>query len=616
MQDHWLETDCDEEAAQMLVQELFLPPAIARLLVLRGHTTPGQARLFLNPDLVTGIGNPFDFPRIREAADHIWAAIHAKKRIIVYGDFDVDGVVATATLVTALQRLGAEVSPFLPLREPEGYGLTLKALERCLEGQASEPSEAGRRSPNAPRNASEGGLGEPCPTCTPTLLITVDCGITSVMEVAWLTQRGIEVIITDHHEPGAILPPASVIVNPRVAHSPGAEALCGSGIAFKLVHALVEKGRAEGWYTGTPMGGDLLPAVGLATVADVVSLTGENRALVSGAIRNWKRAGVGLTALLSRAAQHGREELSAFTFAFLLGPRINAAGRMGSAMTAYELLTTSDKDRAAKLAAELNALNAERLSVEKRIMTAARLQCGLEGSAGTVAGAVIASGAVTDGWHPGVIGIVAARLSEMTGLPAVVIAVDEAGTGRGSIRAGAGYHAVGALKTVQDLLEGFGGHARAAGLMLRRGCLDAFSERFKAACDEQRKGMLDAQCALTCDGWLSPEDLSLSFHAFQQQLAPFGEGNPTPRWGLRNVVLEAISTMGQEKEHLQVLIRLPDGQSVRGIWFRRGHLAEKLKANPGFCNVLFELQRNDFCGQSTVEFRMIALASASEFVLK
>ncbi len=214
------------------------------------------------------------------------------------------------------------------------------------------------------------------------------------------------------------------------------------------------------------------------------------------------------------------------------------------------------------------------------------------------------------------IGIVAARLTEMTGFPAVVIAVDKDGVGRGSIRAGVGYHAVGALQTVQDLLEGFGGHARAAGLILRNGCLEAFCARFKAACAEQRKGMLDAKCAFTCDGWLSPEDLSLAFYAFQQQLAPFGEGNPAPRWGVRNVVLETISTMGQEKEHLQALIRLPDGQSVRGIWFRRGHLAEKLKENPGLCNVLFELQRNDFCGQSTVELRMIALASASEFVLK
>jgi single-stranded-DNA-specific exonuclease len=571
-----------------VARDFFLPPAIARLLVSRGHTSTERVHHFLNPDLANGLGKPFDFPRIREAVDLIWAAIHAKTHIIVYGDFDVDGVVATATLVTALQRLGADVSPFLPRRDPEGYGLTRQALERCLAEQA----------------------------CAPLLLITVDCGITSVAEVTWLMQRGIEVIITDHHEPGATLPPAAVIVNPRVAYSPGAEALCGAGIAFKLVHALVDKGRTEGWYTGTPMGGDLLPAVGLATVADVVALTGENRTLVSSAIRNWKRAGVGLTALFSRAAHHGREDISAFTFSFLLGPRINAAGRMGTAMAAYELLTTLDKDRAAQLAAELNALNAERMSVEKRMMTAARLQCGLEGALETISGAVVAAGAVADGWHPGVIGIVAARLSEMTGLPAAVIAVDKDGSGRGSIRAGEGYHATGALTNVKDLLEGFGGHARAAGLTLKKGCLDAFRERFKTVCAEQYHGMPATHCALKCDGWLSPEELSVSFYTFQQQLAPFGEGNPTPRWGLKGVLLKTISAMGQEKEHLQVILQLPDGKSVRGVWFRRGHLVAKLKENPGPCNLLFELQRNDFGGQSTVELRMIALASASESVLQ
>ena len=588
MTHRWQEIECDEATAQALAQELGLPPAIARLLVSRGHTSPERARLFLSPDLAKGMGNPFDFPNIREATELIWSAIQAGRRIIVYGDFDVDGVVATATLVTALQRLGAEVRPFLPLRDPEGYGLTLCALERCL---AEEPAP-------------------------PPLLITVDCGINSIAEVAWLNERAITVIITDHHEPGATLPPAAVVVNPRLAHSPGAEALCGSGLAFKLVHALVEKGRAEGWYTGASMGGDLLPAVGLATVADVVPLTGENRTLVAGAIRNWKRAGAGLTALLSRAAQHGREELSAFTFGFLLGPRINAAGRMGSAMAAYELLTTSDKDRAAKLASELNALNAERLGVEKRMMTAARLQCGLEEHGATATGAVIAAGAISDGWHPGVIGIVASRLSELTGVPAAVIAVDEEGTGRGSIRAGQGYHAVGALQTLEDLLEGFGGHARAAGFTLRKGCLELFRERFKAVCEEQRQNFPEAQSALKCDGWLSPEELSLTFYACLQQLAPFGEGNPLPRWGVRNVSLETISTMGHEKEHLQARIRLPDGKMLRGIWFRRGHLAEKLKSTQGPCNLLCELQRNDFQGETTLELRMIALATVSEIVLQ
>lgn len=608
MQVRWRESDADEQAAQALARELLLPFPLARLLCARGYASPEQARRFLNPELGSGLGNPFDFPNIPEAVDLIWSAIQAKRPIIVYGDFDVDGVVATATMVTALQRLGAEATPFLPQRETEGYGLTRPALERCLAGQAAEPEEVGRRSPTCPPQASRRRNAP--------LLITVDCGMTAVEEVAWLKQRGVEVLITDHHEPGPLLPEATVVVNPRVAHASGAEALCGAGIAFKLVHALVEKGRAEGWYTGAPMGGDLLPAVGLATVADVVPLTGENRTLVAGAIRHWKRAGVGLNALYSRVVQQGREELSAFTFAFLLGPRLNAAGRMGSAMAAYELLRTTDKDRAAQLAAELNVLNAERVSVEKRLMTAARLQCGWDGGAERLKGAVVVAGAVAEGWHPGVIGIVAARLSELTGRPAAVIAVDEAGTGRGSIRAGDGYHAVGALQEVQDLLHGFGGHARAAGLTLRKGCLEAFRQRFNAVCEAQLKGQSGAQAALRCDGWLSPEELTLAFYASQQRLAPFGEGNPVPRWGLRQVLLETVSPMGQDKEHLQAGLRLPDGKAIRGVWFRRGHLAERLKATQGPCDLLVELKQNAFGGEERVELRMIALASASDVVLE
>jgi len=594
METYWLESVCDEESALAIAEAFELPLPLARLLVVRGHTSTEKVRHFLEEDLLKGLGKPSDFPGISESVERIWSAIHAKKRIVVYGDFDVDGVVATATLVTALQRLGAEVSPFLPLRETEGYGLTLKGLQRCLGEFSCQVVKKG-----------EG----------PSLLITVDCGINSVAEVEWLNQQGIEVIITDHHEPGPTLPTASVIVNPRVAYAPGAEALCGSGLAFKLVYALVEKGRSMGWYTGTSLSGDLLPGVGLATVADVVPLKGENRTLVTHALRQWNRASVGLKALLSRAVQNGREEVSATTFAFLLGPRINAAGRMGSAMIAYELLTTCDKDRAAQLAAELHNLNAERMTVEKRLMAAARLQCGLEETKEKSVGAVVAAGPKDEGWHEGVLGIVAARLSEMTGLPSVVIALEADGTGRGSVRAGEGYQAVEALQGLHDLLLGFGGHARAAGLTLRSGCLEAFCQRFKVECEKQRNQMDEQQRRLKCDGWLSPEDLTLSFHDAQQRLAPFGEGHGIPRWGLSDVSFEQVAPMGQAGDHLQLSMRLRDGRLIRGVWFRRGHLVEKIRTDPGPYHLLFELQRNDFREKSTVELRMIALASTSKGVL-
>jgi single-stranded-DNA-specific exonuclease len=584
MEMYWFENVCDEGSALVIAEAFDLPLPLARLLVARGYTRTEQVQDFLQGDLLKGLGRPFDFPGISESVERIWSAIHAKKRMVVYGDFDVDGVVATATLVTALQRLGAEVTPFLPLREAEGYGLTMKGLKRCLVE-------------------------------SPSLLITVDCGINSVAEVEWLNQQGLEVIITDHHEPGPTLPKAAVIVNPRVAHAPGAEALCGSGLAFKLVYALVERGRSEGWYTGASLSGDLLPGVGLATVADVVPLKGENRTLVTHALRQWHRASVGLKALLSRAAQNGREEISATTFAFLLGPRINAAGRMGSAMVAYELLTTTDKDRAAQLAAELHNLNAERMTVEKRLMAAARLQCGLEEIKGKSTGAIVAAGPRTEGWHEGVLGIVAARLSEMTGVPSVVIALEADGTGRGSVRAGDGYQAVEALQGVQDLLLGFGGHARAAGLTLRSGCLEAFGQRFKGECEKQCNHMDEKQRRMKCDGWLSPEELTLSFHDAQQRLAPFGEGHGIPRWGLRDVSFDQVSAMGQGGDHLQLSLRLKDGRLIRGVWFRRGHLVEKIRMDPGPYHLLFELQRNDFREKSTLELRMIALASPSKGVL-
>jgi single-stranded-DNA-specific exonuclease len=581
-QNIWIEIEADAAVAAGLARELDLPLPLARVLAARGYGDAGAARAFLNPDLREHFSHPFLFPGVRDAAERIWGAVRAGRRIIVFGDFDVDGVVAASTLVTALRRLGARAEAFLPLREPEGYGLTFAALERCLKE-------------NAPFDG---------------VLITVDCGINSVDEITRLNSLGIDVIVTDHHEPGAVLPPAAAIVNPRLGASPGAEHLCGAGVALKLVYALVEVGRANGWYDGAPMGGDLFVAVGLATVADVVPLLGENRVLVAGALRHWRRAGVGLQALLQRAVQSGREELAVYTFSFRLGPRLNAAGRMDSAMLAYELLTTGDKDRAAELAARLEGLNAERRNVESRIVAAARAQCGVDGAPGAYsAAAVVAGGGAAEGWHPGVIGIVAARLVELAGVPAAVVAFDADGTGRGSVRAGAGYHAIEALQEASDALHGFGGHARAAGFSLKAGCLEAFKERFSAACARQQQQMDASVSQVRLDGWLTADDISMEFLEAQQRLSPFGEGNPAPRWGLRGVGLENVRAIGQGGEHLSLTIRLPDGDTARAVWFRHGHLAQPLQAagkgTPH--DVLFALTQSDFGGEPTPEIRVIAV---------
>ena len=579
----WENAEADERDAAALAGALGLPMPVARVLVARGTSMPEEAVAFLSPDLKTHLAAPFDFPGVRAAAERLWAAVREGREIVVFGDFDADGVAAAAILVTALRKIGGVAEVFLPSREAEGYGLTFAAIGRCL-------SERGR---------------------LPGVLVTVDCGIGSVAEVAHLRERGIEVIITDHHEPGPELPLAEVTVNPRLGASPGAEHLCGAGVAFKVAHALAELGKANGWYLGGSFGGELLAAVGLATVTDIVPLTGENRVFVASALKYWSRcAGEGLRALLSRASPQTVDALDAATFGFVLGPRINAAGRMGSAMVAYELLTTQNRDRAAELAARLEAFNGERRGVESRIFAAARRQCGLEAAAGAFAEAAVVVGsdglhAGEGGWHPGVIGIVAARLSDETGRPAAVVAFDEAGVGRGSVRACDGYHALEALAAAGEALEGFGGHARAAGFRLRPGRYDAFKRLFCGACAGQAAGSVRT---LTVDGWLEPEHLSLALYREQQRLAPFGMGNPAPRWGVRGAAVARAQPIGASGEHLQLAFTLRSGTAVRGVWFRNGGLAETVRASGGRFDVVFELTQNDFGGEPSAELRVVDMA--------
>lgn len=580
----WSETEADAAAAKALAEELALPLPVARVLVSRGKLTREEAAAFLSPDLKAHLAHPFDFPGVRRAAERLWEAIRARQEIVVFGDFDADGVAAAAVLVMALRQLGGLAEVFLPIREPEGYGLTFAALERCLKGRGRPPA----------------------------VLVTVDCGIGSVREVAHLAALGVEVIITDHHEPGAALPAASVIVNPKLGASSGAEHLCGAGVSFKVAHALAELGKAEGWYQGKPFGGELLAPVGVATVADVVPLTGENRVFVSAALRHWERfAGEGLRALLSRASQQTVDTLDAYTFGFILGPRLNAAGRMDSAMVAYELLTTRDRDRAAELAARLEAFNGERRGVEARIVAAARLQCGLGAAGLGFAEAAVVVGndgshAGGAGWHPGVIGIVAARLSDATGRPAAVVAFDESGAGRGSVRACEGYHALEALEAASEALEGFGGHARAAGFRVKAGGFERFKELFSAACGRQAAGVVRS---LAVDGWLRAEEISLEMCRAQQRLAPFGIGNPVPRWGVRGARLEKVQPLGQGGEHVQFTFKIGAGRSVRGVWFRHGNVVEAVRAGGGVFDVVFELAQNDFGGESVAELRVVDMAA-------
>jgi single-stranded-DNA-specific exonuclease len=576
----WMERPADAAATAELGRKLALPEVIARVLVSRGVADEAQARSFLFPEIARDLASPWLFPGVEEAVSRIWRAVERKEPIIIFGDFDVDGVCAAAILSKALAAVGGQSSVFLPLREQEGYGLSAAAVNRCLEEADVKPG----------------------------LLVTVDCGIGSAAEVAMLAERGIDVVITDHHECGETLPGAAAVVNPHRGASPGAEHLCGAGVAFKVAHGLVLRAQQAGVATDRGLAGQLVVAAGLATVADIVPLRGENRLLAASAMKLWKNfAGAGLHALMNRALTRPREVPDAYTFGFVLGPRINASGRMGSAMIAYELLMTADRERARELAAALEGFNGERRGVQSRILDLAREQCGLSRGECTDAAVVVGgaeSGAETEeGWHSGVAGIVASQLCEESGRPAAVIVFDSAGGGRGSARAGAEYHALEALASAGETLESFGGHARAAGFQLKPGQLERFKELFCAACAAQAEGLPDTS-HLVFESWLEPAQLTCEMAGMVAMLAPFGLDNRAPRWAVRNLEISEARVMGAGAEHMSFVLKTDTENAVRAVWFKCGDLRREFPGGSRV-DILFEMVESDFRGFSELELHIV-----------
>jgi single-stranded-DNA-specific exonuclease len=566
----WKTETTDAAVVDALVARFGLPRPVAGVLVAR-LADDASAERFLDPRLLH-LGDPLVFPGIADAAARIWTAIRNRELMVVFGDFDADGVTATALLSDALRALGGHVEVFLPDRVQEGYGLTRAALERCLREHPAQ------------------------------LLVTVDCGICSCDEVALAQSRGVDVIVTDHHEPGARLPEARVVVNPRLGASAGAEHLCGAGVAFKLAHALVKIGRMDG--NAAAMAYDVrqwMDAVAVATVADVVPLVGENRILVSAGLASLgRRPRMGLQALKNRAGLTG--EVTSHHLAFVLGPRINAAGRMRTAWPALRLLVATDRDAALALAVELEQLNAERRGVESDLVAEAEAQLRLA----SPAGAVVVAG---PDWHVGTIGIVAARLADAWNLPAAVLSLAPDGSGRGSVRGGRGDNVIAALTACADLLTGYGGHPRAAGFQLRPGALESFRDRFGAVCLNQRAGG-DSRPILVVDGWLTAADIGPGLWQALQRLEPFGEGHARPRWGLRNLTLSARPTpVGGSGEHLRLAFSA-SGTPISGVWFKMGRLSEAVaQAGPRF-DAAFELRENTFGGRTSLEMQVVDLRPA------
>lgn len=580
----WRERRADEtdEARAEAFRSAGLPPILARLLASRGVTEEGR-EAFLDPSL-TRLARSDDLPGMTEAVQVILPFLHTKQKIVVFGDYDADGVCASAILVTALRRLGGNAEAFIPHRFGEGYGMTAASLERLW-----------------------------CEHADAALVVTVDNGISSPDEVAKLKVKGIRVVVTDHHLPGENLPKADALVNPRVQSCPGSADLCGAGIAFFLASALAQAATEKGLYTGPKFGGPLLVLAGLATVADLVPLKEQNRILVAQSLAYFNRcAPCGLRELRDKAARSAAA-LTARDYGFLLAPRINAAGRMKTADVAFDLLVCTDEDRegARQLASRIDGFNGERRGFEQTMFQEACAQIDKAGEEDLQAVVAWDAGCVTGAtkgqrWHLGVAGIVASRLLEHYHVPAAV-AVGETG----SVRAPDGYNVHDALAAASEHLVRFGGHAAAGGFTVKPGSFEAFRAAFTTACAKQRKEhALDAD-ARDFDGWVEPGDLTPGLYADLRRLEPFGEGNPEPVFGLRGVTLREVRVMGVEGRHLSLAFVNRD--VPRAIWWGHGERAEDLRkhaARP--YDVFFTLTTSSFdSALPHLELRVVDLRPTS-----
>jgi single-stranded-DNA-specific exonuclease len=547
---------------------------VARLLAARGLTAPDEVRSFLSGSL-SDLRDPDLLPGVAEAADRMLAAAKAGRNIVVYGDYDADGMCATAILMNCLEAIDAQASWYVPDRFEEGYGLNGDALESLAKKGAS-------------------------------LVVTVDCGIASVAEARKARELGLELIITDHHSFADTLPEADVLVHPRLpgAGYPFGE-LCGAGVAFKLAWAIAT--RACGSKQVTPRLREmLLKSIGFAalgTVADVVPLLDENRIYVKHGLECLrKRGGPGIERLLELAKLQEKSQLESEDVAFRLAPRLNAAGRLGQAASGIELLTTADAARAVSLADYVHELNAQRDTLERSIQLAAAKQARDRFDPEQDPALVLAD----RGWHAGVIGIVAGRLAEKFHRPIVMLARDEH-QGRpaiGSVRSVPGFDVHAALVTCRDLLVTCGGHAAAAGLRIEDAKIDAFRARFLAAVDQRMPAAL-RQAQITLDGEATLASLTLDTVQQMEQLAPFGQANRRPVLCASGVRLaEPPRTIGSGARHISMNL-VQHGAKLRGVAFGGADWLDHLPAPGQPFHVAFKPKINEFRGRRTAEMEII-----------
>lgn len=558
----WMDEIASPAEAGALARALNLPSPIAEVLVRRGIRDPESARAFLDPRLER-LTDPMRLPDMEKAVDRIWKALLSGERILVFGDYDVDGVTSTALLTKVLQGLGGVVSRYIPHRIDDGYGLGREVLEQCLAQYQ------------------------------PDLIVTVDCGTGSVEAVEAARAAGVDVIVTDHHEAGHTVAKAHALVNPKLGDSRDLHTLAGVGVAFKLCHALVKVGRRRNIAAGARLDmRSLMHLVALGTVADMVPLVGENRILARYgiAVLN-KRLSPGIDVLARKAGV--QQSMTSYHIGFVLGPRINAAGRMHSPETALNLLLAQSRREAEPLADVLEAANRQRQAIEQRILEEAVEEIEPQYDPG-VAGVLVVA---RRSWHPGVVGIVASRLVRRYHRPAIVISIGGDGVGRGSCRSIEGFDLITHLQSMDRFLLQYGGHRMAAGLDIPEENIPAFREAISASA-QAAMGSGDLRPRQHIDGWITPADLNERFMAAQDLLMPFGHENTTPVWGMRGVSVLSWGVVGQGK-HIRLLIDTPHGpRDVIGFG-----MGERERPS-GSVDLAFQLRRNVFRGEEKLQLML------------
>jgi len=563
----WESVQCDDAHAEVLARELGVSPVTARLLCIRGMGAIEDARRFLAPRL-EDLHDPFALADMATAVDRILTAIAAKERIAVHGDYDVDGVTSTVILRRALELLGADVVHFIPERFRDGYGLQPATIDR-LHGDGIQ------------------------------LIISVDCGIRADEAASRARELGIDLIITDHHEPDASLPNALAVINPKRHDCTYPDKnLAGVGVALKLVQALCGRTGHANWLSA------FVKIAAIGTLADVVPLTGENRIIAKLGLGMLSKGPhkIGLRALLDVCGLSGRE-IDSYHIGFVVAPRVNAAGRMSTPDIAARLLLASDEamgEEARALAEQLNSENVRRQQEEAEIVAQARkiVETDLEVGSRTV---IVVAG---DGWHRGVIGIVASKLVDAFHRPAIVISID-GDVAHGSCRSIPSFNMLGALESCGELMTKFGGHKQAAGLTLESGRIRELRARVNEYADS-RLGPDDLRPRLWIDGSLAFRSINEQVVSELATLAPFGAGNPCPIFRTSNV--EIVDGPRRLKErHLKMAFK-QDGRVLRGIAWRASERESFVTEHRAAIDLAFSLEQDTWNGErylqlSVADFR-------------